>query len=141
GFLGMIKKKKEKEETMKIFKDILGLCGAGVSPDSHVSVLSGGERQGLVIGRAIYFNSDIIILDEPCTALAINEANKVLSFIKEIKANNKSAILISHNLSHVYEVADRFIFLNHGKIAGNFQKSELDLESLSKTLISLSSQE
>jgi len=137
GFLGMIRINKEKEETIKILKDILGLYGAGVSPDAPVCNLSGGERQGLAIGRAIYFNSDIVILDEPCTALAVNEVNKVLSFIRQIKKNNKAAILISHNLSHVYDVSDRFVFLNQGKIAGSYLKSEIDLKSLTGILMNL----
>lgn len=124
-----------------MLKNILGLDGAGLSPDAPVSVLSGGERQGLAIGRAIYFNSDIIVLDEPCTALAVNEVNKVLSFIKKIKDSHKSAIFISHNIAHAYEVCDRFVFINHGKVATEFHKTDIGLDGLTQTLITLSNQE
>lgn len=141
GFLGTIPKKQEQKETLRVLKSILGLDGAGLSPEAPVSVLSGGERQGLAIGRAIYFNSDIIILDEPCTALAVNEVNKVLSFIKKIKGRRKSAIFISHNIAHAYEVCDRFVFMNHGKIATQFHISDIDLDGLTQTLITLSNQE
>lgn len=141
GFLGSIPKKKEQMETLKVLEGILGLDGVGLSPEAPVSVLSGGERQGLAIGRAIYFNSEIILLDEPCTALAVNEVNKVLSFIKKIKDNNKSAIFISHNIAHAHEVCDRFIFVNHGKIAAEFHASDVDIDDLTKTLITLSNME
>lgn len=141
GFLGTIPQKKEQKETLKVLGDILGLDGVGLSPEAPVSVLSGGERQGLAIGRAIYFNSKIILLDEPCTALAVNEVNKVLSFIKKIRDNHKSAIFISHNISHAYEVCDRFVFMNHGKIAAEFHASNIDIDGLTQTLITLSNME
>lgn len=62
NFLGFIDKKFEKKETLKVLQQAIGLKGVGITPDSPVSSLSGGERQGLSIGRAMYFDSEVIIL-------------------------------------------------------------------------------
>ena len=137
GRFGFIKKAHEKKETLKIMKETLGLKGVGMSPDSPVSTLSGGERQGLAIGRAMYFDSDIIILDEPTTALAQKEVAKVISFIENIKKNGKSCIFISHNLRHVYEVADRFVVVARGKTETNILKKDITLNGLTEKIIEL----
>ena len=136
--LGMIRKDEEKAEALALLTSFLGLSGAGISPDAPVSVLSGGERQGLAIGRAIHFDSDILVLDEPCTALAVNEVEKVLSFISQAKKRGKAVIFISHTLSHLHDVCDRFIFLNRGQVAGNVHKSDIDLQALTHRLMALS---
>ena len=133
--LGMIRVDHEKKEAMRVLTDLLGLGGAGLSADAPVSVLSGGERQGLAIGRAMYFNAQVIILDEPTTALAVKEVGKVLGFAKALKAQGKSGIFISHNLHHVYEVADRFLFLQRGRVVHEARKADETPESLIATLL------
>ena len=133
--LGMIRVDYEKKEAMRVLTDLLGLGGAGLSADAPVSVLSGGERQGLAIGRAMYFNAQVIILDEPTTALAVKEVGKVLGFAKALKGQRKSGIFISHNLHHVYEVADRFLFLQRGRVVHEARKADETPESLIATLM------
>jgi simple sugar transport system ATP-binding protein len=71
--------------------------------------LSGGERQGIAIGRAMYFDADLIILDEPTVALALKEVQKVLDFVRGIKESGRACIYIEHNLAHVHELADRLV--------------------------------
>ncbi|MCG8617514.1 MAG: ATP-binding cassette domain-containing protein, partial [Desulfobacterales bacterium] len=136
---GFIRRNRERKETMALLKDLLGFSGAGISPDAPVSILSGGERQGLAIGRAIYFDAEIVLLDEPCTALALAEVKKVQQFIRSLKDDNRSAILISHNISQVYEVSDRFICLNRGRTAGSFSKEDTNMPTLTRHLMALSS--
>ncbi|WP_245695108.1 ATP-binding cassette domain-containing protein [Desulforhopalus singaporensis] len=114
--LGFIDVAKEKKMTLHLLQQSLGLRGVGVSADALVSTLSGGERQGLAIGRAMLFNSNLTILDEPTTALAVKEVGRVLKFVRSIPENGKSALFISHNLHHVHEVADRFLFVDRGTI-------------------------
>lgn len=135
---GFINVKREKKETLKILQTFLGLKGVGISSKAHVKTLSGGERQGLAIGRAIYFDADIVILDEPTTALSVQETRKVLDFITEIKRRGKSCIFISHNMSHLFQVADRFIFLKKGTVVDEALKKELTLEKLTQKLIHFS---
>ncbi len=98
--LGFIKVDKAKEETEKIMRGLMGFTGKGVSPDATVRTLSGGEKQGVTIGRALYFKADLIILDEPTMALSIQETAKVLDFVRMIKREGKSALYISHNIYH-----------------------------------------
>ncbi len=133
--LGFINLKKEKEISSYIMFDLIGFRGAGVSADSTISKLSGGEQQGIVIGRAMYFNADLIVLDEPTASLSLKEIQKVLNFIKKIKKSGKACIYISHNISNVYEVSDRFIVIDRGEIAANFLKDEISFNELDKFLL------
>lgn len=132
GFIDMAY---EKEVVMEILGNFLGLTGAGIHPGAPVSLLSGGERQGLAIGRAMHFDAKVVIMDEPTTALAVKEVTKVLAFIKKLKDSGKSAIFISHNLHHVYEVADRFVFMQHGRVACIKTKAETHPQDLIQTLL------
>ncbi len=137
NFLGFIDIKKEQKISMELLKNFLGLRGVGISPKSKVSTLSGGERQGLTIARAIHFNSKVVILDEPTTALAIKEVDKVLKFIKKFQQDGKSCILITHNISHAYQVSDRFIILDRGEIKANIKKDEVSVNELQNRLLQI----
>lgn len=132
--LGFMRVKKEKEITLSMLQNSIGLSGAGVSADALVSSLSGGERQGLAISRAMHFNSLLTILDEPTTALAVKEVGKVLQFIRSIPEQGNSALFISHNLHHLYEVADRFLFVDRGRIVDECTRRETDVVNLHERL-------
>lgn len=134
---GLIDVKREKMETMELLSSVLGLRGAGLSPEASVETLSGGERQGLAIGRAMHFGADIIVLDEPTTALALSEVEKVLSFIGSIREDGRSCIVISHDLGHVYKVADRFVIMDRGSTVGNYRKGDITPEELMAKMIGL----
>ena len=88
-----------------------------VVPDIHtwVEYLSGGQRQGVAIARALNIDADVIVMDEPTAALAVAEARKVLEFIKTLRRQGKSVILISHNVQDVFEVSDRITVLRRGR--------------------------
>jgi|GEM_PF-947096 len=131
---GFIDVAQEKERTLKMLQKSIGLNGVGVSADSLVGTLSGGERQGLAIGRAMHFNSTLTILDEPTTALAVTEVGRVLNFIRSIPEKGNSALFISHNLHHVHEVADRFLFVDRGTIVHQCLKGEMSISELFETL-------
>jgi len=135
--LGFINIKKEKEETNRIMKDLIGFRGRGVSPETKVGKLSGGERQGVAIARAMYFDADLIILDEPTLALSLMEVQKVLNFVRQIKAGGKACIFISHTISHVYEVADRFVLIDRGEIVAKFKKEAVSLTELMDKMTTL----
>ena len=108
----------------------MGFTSAVLTPDTTVTGLSGGERQGLAIVRALYFEAEIIILDEPTMGLSLKETEKLLAFVDGIRKANKSAIFIDHNIFHVYSVADRIIVLDRGRVAGEFPTSRYSLEEL-----------
>ena len=87
--------------------------------------MSGGERQGVAIARAIYNNAELIILDEPTNALSLNETQKVFEFVRNVKKSNRSVLFIGHNIFHVYDISDRFVILDRGEVVHNFSKTEI----------------
>jgi simple sugar transport system ATP-binding protein len=100
-----------------------------------VSQLSGGERQGIAIGRAMHFEADLIILDEPTVALSLKEVAKVINFVHKIKEGGKASIYISHSIPDVYEVSDRFVVLDRGEIGASIPKKDISLKDLDGFLL------
>ncbi|MFO1039518.1 MAG: ATP-binding cassette domain-containing protein [Geminicoccaceae bacterium] len=134
---GFIDVKKEKEIAAGILLNTIGFRGVGITVDSDVRQLSGGERQGIAIGRAMHFNSDLIILDEPTVALAVKEVRKVMDFVRRIKESGRACIYIEHNLAHVHEVSDRLVVLDRGEIVAEVLPPEMTVAELTEFLIEL----
>lgn len=104
------------------------------SPAIPVEDLSGGEKQGVAIARAMYFKTKILILDEPTNNLSVKESQKVLQFVQGLKSQGISSVFITHNLYHVYPVADRLVVINRGKKIGDFKRKETSIEELTKLM-------
>jgi simple sugar transport system ATP-binding protein len=134
---GFIDVRKEKEIANKILLDTIGFRGVGIDAESTVSKLSGGERQGVAIGRAMYFDADLIVLDEPTVALALKEVRKVLDFIERIRSSGRACIYIEHNLAHVHELADRLVVIDRGEVVSNIKRGEMSLHQLTDHLLAL----
>lgn len=100
------------------------------SPKTLVQYLSGGQRQGVAIGRAVSQGASILILDEPTAALGVEESSRVLTLIEELKGIGCSVIIISHNLLHVFSIADRIFVLRGGRGAGTWVKSETSADEI-----------
>ncbi|MHB8628015.1 MAG: ATP-binding cassette domain-containing protein [Aggregatilineales bacterium] len=100
-----------------------------------VGTLSGGERQSIAIGRAVHFGSKLLILDEPTSALSIGETRKVISYTTEAKKRGLSVIFITHNIHHVFEVADRFTVISHGHKVGDFRKDEVTQDEIAAMIM------
>jgi simple sugar transport system ATP-binding protein len=120
--------------TADLMGESMGFTSASLTPNTHVTGLSGGERQGLAIVRALHFEADVIILDEPTMGLSLKETDKLLYFVEGIKKANKSAIFIDHNIFHVYSVADRIVLIDRGRVAGEFPTSRYTLEELTSIM-------
>jgi simple sugar transport system ATP-binding protein len=127
---GILDLKTMRDETSRLMHTAMGFTSAAVTPDSIVGTFSGGERQGVAITRALYFQAELIILDEPTMGLSLTETRKCLDFVGGIKQAGKSAIFIDHNIVHVYPVADRIVVLDRGRVAGQFMKGELTFDEL-----------
>jgi ABC-type sugar transport system ATPase subunit len=84
----------------------------------RVRYLSGGQRQVVALSKVVFWGKKIVILDEPTAALGIQEANKVLELIRQLKERRISIIIISHNLQHVFKVVDKILVLRHGEQVG-----------------------
>jgi simple sugar transport system ATP-binding protein len=122
--LGFVKRKAEIEETEGLLRRI-GYTSKVWTPTSTVNKLSGGERQGVAIARAILFNSRLVLLDEPTTAMALSEVAEVMEFIVDLKRQGKSVIFISHNPWDAHAVADRFVVLDRGRIVHDGPKGTM----------------
>ena len=135
--LGFINVRKQKELAQEILLKSIGFRGAGITVDTIVEDLSGGERQGIAIGRAMHFNADLILLDEPTAALGVKEVGKVLEFVDDIKTSGRACLYIEHNLAHVHAVADRIVIIDRGTIVNEVQRGEMTVAELTSFLIEL----
>jgi simple sugar transport system ATP-binding protein len=95
------------------------------SADEPVGSLSGGERQSIAIGRAVYFGKKLLILDEPTSALSVKQTREVINYTLRAKERGLSVIFITHNIAHVHEVADRFTIIRGGRKVGDFSKQDV----------------
>ena len=102
-----------------------------------VKELSGGERQGIAIGRAMHFKADLIVLDEPTAALGVKEVRKVLDFVRRIRESGRACVYIEHNLAHVHEVADRLVVLDRGEIVTEISPRDKSVAALTEYLVEL----
>jgi len=127
---GALDIEKMREETRRLMLDSMGFTSMAVTADSVIKSFSGGEKQGVAIVRALYFQADLIVLDEPTMGLSLAETRKLLEFVRDIKRAGKSVIFIDHNVFHVYSVADRVVVLDRGMVAGEFLTKDIGLNEL-----------
>ena len=123
-WLGFLDVKKQREEAERLMREI-GFTSKVFSPESIVGQLSGGERQGVALARAIYNKADLIVMDEPTTALSLTETEKVFRFVRTVRAGGRSILFIGHNIHHVYDIADRFVVIDRGRVALQATKAEV----------------
>ena len=140
GVLGFMDLKQQRRETERLLREHMGFTSAAIDVDSEVMTLSGGEKQGIAIARALHFEAERIILDEPTMGLSLKETERVLDFVRAITRQGKSAIFIDHNIFHVYDVADRFAILDRGRLVAQFDKSALSRDALIQKMIQLHDQ-
>jgi simple sugar transport system ATP-binding protein len=109
-------------ETMeRVARDLLAKVGItkNIPPATPIGLLSGGERQAVAIARAMYFDSDLIILDEPTNNLGVAETQGVLRFVRGARDSGHSCIFIAHNIHHVFQVVDRIVVMRRGKVVAD----------------------
>ncbi len=133
--LGFLDIQRMRDETHRLMTQSMGFTSSAVSPDSHVGQYSGGEKQGVAIVRALFFDADIIVLDEPTMGLSLKETAILVNFVNSIKKAGKSAIFIDHNILHVYNVADRVVVIDRGKVAGEFLTKNIGLNELMDKMV------
>jgi simple sugar transport system ATP-binding protein len=100
-----------------------------IPPTTPIGSLSGGERQAVAIARAMHFESDLIILDEPTNNLGVAETQGVLRFVREARDSGHSCIFIAHNIHHVFQVVDRIVVMRRGQVVADDidpKKSSID---------------
>jgi len=133
-FLGLpyLDRKTMRSEAEKALK-ALGIVVRDL--DGPVRTLSGGQRQALAIGRAVYWQARLLIMDEPTAALGVPEQREVLALIHRLKASGVGIIFISHNLHDIFAVSDRIIVLERGRKAGERLAKETDGDEVVKLMM------
>src|SRR5487761_2239992 len=109
GIMGRLFKTLDRAAMQRISREKLSELGLMTiqNIDQPVETLSGGQRQGVAVARAAAFVSRVVIMDEPTAALGVKESRRVLELILDVKRRGMPIVLISHNMPHVFEVADR----------------------------------
>jgi simple sugar transport system ATP-binding protein len=117
GFLDRLDEARMNE----VARDLLKRVGISknIPPTTPIGSLSGGERQAVAIARAMYFDSDLIILDEPTNNLGVAETQGVLRFVREARDTGHSCIFIAHNIHHVFQVVDRMVVMRLGTVVAD----------------------
>jgi simple sugar transport system ATP-binding protein len=115
--MGFLDIQRMRDETHRLMTQSMGFTSHAISPDSRVGKYSGGEKQGVAMG------------------LSLKEAAKLVNFVNGIKQAGKSAIFIDHNIFHVYDVADRVVVIDRGRIAGEFLTKSIGLTELMEKMI------
>jgi simple sugar transport system ATP-binding protein len=106
-----------------------------IPPTTPISALSGGERQAVAIARAMHFESELIILDEPTNNLGVEETQGVLRFVRNARDSGHSCIFIAHNIYHVFQVVDRIIVLRRGKkVADDIDPKQTTIEAVERVI-------
>ena len=127
GGIGLMDQSKMRDESMQAIADVdLHLR----SPDALVGELSGGQRQGVAIARAMHFKSKVMILDEPTNHLSVKETNKVIGFVQSLKHQSVTGIFISHNMHHVFECCDRIVAMARGEIVLDKRVGDTSLDDM-----------
>jgi simple sugar transport system ATP-binding protein len=110
-----------------------------IDPRTPITALSGGERQAIAISRAMYFEADLIIMDEPTNHLGVEETQGVLRFIKEAKEAGHSSIFITHNIYHVFQVVDRIVVMRLGKKVADIRPQDTTIDEVEKVITGMQS--
>ena len=106
-----------------------------LDPDQEVGLMSGGQRQAIAVLRAVCFATRLVILDEPTAALGVRESRQVLELVRHLPGHGVAAIVISHNLEHVAQVADRAVVLRQGRTVGEAAPTAANHEALVSMIV------
>ena len=123
---GMEKKTRELLDRLKISIE---------SIRERVANLSGGQRQSVAIGRAIFFDAKVLIMDEPTAALGVEETDKVHNLVRRLRDRGLSIIVISHNMNDIFKISDKIMVLKTGKLVGVQERQETSMDEILRMII------
>jgi simple sugar transport system ATP-binding protein len=128
------------EKMNAVVRDLLKKVGITkeIPPSTPIKAISGGERQAVAIARAMFFKSDLIILDEPTNNLGVEETRGVLRFVRSARDSGHSCIFIAHNIHHVFQVVDRIVVLRRGTlVADDIDPKKTSIEAVERIITGL----
>lgn len=131
---GFLQLKEMQEKAMHLLEKEVTIEGIR-SPHQLVGNLSGGQKQSVSIARAMLFKKKVLLLDEPTSALSVRETQAFLDHIMRLRDEGLSVVLVTHNIYHAFQVADRFFLLSHGKNVLDVEKRDTTTEELTKIIV------
>ncbi len=134
GRRGFLDHRKMREVAIDVLRTTVHISGID-NPDKEVGALSGGQKQAVAIARAVYFKRRILLLDEPTSALSVRETESLLAYIKRLRDEGVSSVLVTHNLYHAYQACDRFVVMSHGRKVIDVSKADTSIDELTRHVV------
>ena len=134
GKRGFLDHRRMREVAVDVLRTSVHISGID-DPDKEVGALSGGQKQAVAIARAVYFKRRILLLDEPTSALSVRETENLLGYIKRLRDEGVSSVLVTHNLYHAYQVCDRFVVMSHGRKVFDVAKADTSIDELTRHVV------
>jgi len=131
---GFMNHKAMEQKTIEILGSAVQISGID-DPDKEVGFLSGGQKQAVAIARAVHFKRNILLLDEPTSALSVRETEHLLAYVRDLKDQGTSSVLVTHNLYHAFQVCDRFVVMSHGTKVFEARKEDTSIEEVTYHVI------
>lgn len=133
GLIPIVDWPKMNENAEKVLRENLNIH---IDPESKVEFLSGGERQAVAICRALVTDPDVIVMDEPTSALSADAAERVMDLIRSLRDQGLSIVIISHNLDEIFEITDRMTILSNGEHISTVDTDSVNREQVVQMMIS-----
>ncbi len=131
GPLGFMQQKQMRDTAAHVLKTIVAIEGID-SPDKLVGSLSGGQKQAVAIARAVHFKRTLLVLDEPTSALAVRATEALFDYLRSLRAQGLSSVLVTHNLYDAYRICDRFVVMGHGEVVFQAMQKETSVQELTE---------
>lgn len=131
---GFMDHKKMEDVAIDILGSAVQISGID-DPRKEVGFLSGGQKQAVAIARAVHFKRNILLLDEPTSALSVRETEHLLAYVRDLKKDGTSSVLVTHNLYHAFMVCDRFVVMSHGTKVFEASKKDTTIEEVTDHVI------
>jgi simple sugar transport system ATP-binding protein len=128
---GFMRHREMRRIAADVLKSIVAIEGID-SPEQLVGLLSGGQKQAVAIARAVHFKRTMLVLDEPTSALAVRATEALFEYLRFLREQGLSSILITHNLYDAYRICDRFTVVAHGRVVLEARKEETSIEELTE---------
>jgi simple sugar transport system ATP-binding protein len=132
--LGLMQHRKMHQIAVEVLHSAVQIGGIE-SPEKLVGELSGGQKQAVAIARAVHYKRNLLLLDEPTSALSVRATEALLEYIRTIKTDGVSSVLVTHNLYHAFQVCDRFVVMSHGQKVLDLNKPDTTIDELTQHVI------
>src|SRR5438876_3014043 len=131
GPLGFMHQRQMRETASHVLRTIVAIEGID-SPDKLVGSLSGGQKQAVAIARAVHFKRTLLVLDEPTSALSVRATEALFEYLRSLRTQGLSSVLVTHNLYDAYRICDRFVVMARGLVIFQATQKETSVEELTE---------